>query len=398
MSFPFLQPPVLFCFLLVFAVNVDFASAATSTEQFKNWYPQYGWIFNKIRQVNCTVEYDNYLTGVKDHSKINWLAGGGRYTALTQPLIDCILLHTSEYLKVSMTSAQVLLGVMPTIVALLGPSRDEIAMLANVGRRPLLALGLAFGSPSAYFSRAFEYSEPAKILSHAENRHKQWRPKHALTQALVSSVEYLVTAAAVVNVLNNTLQVDRWAINSLSSDTDFLPTVWVGLGACLHIFSCIVFRLRLQGWRHKQRRGDETDEQSKSEENNNTDESPEESRQGLLGSSLGHLKSLSRWLKDTGPRLFRIATTTELVPCAASSYVVRIKVFRESKTFLLAAWWESTFTILHLVFGTLIFSGMLFVGSKDALGVVGRYIAGAAVCRVILMYELAGLRESWVQT
>ena len=66
----------------------------------------------------------------------------------------------------------------------------------------------------------------------------------------------------------------------------------------------------------------------------------------------------------------------------------------ESKTFLVTVWLESTFTILHVVFGTLVFSGTLFVGTKDALGIVGRYIAGVAVCRIILMYELAGLRES----
>ncbi|KAH7141925.1 hypothetical protein EDB81DRAFT_843415 [Dactylonectria macrodidyma] len=301
---------------------LEAARAATSIKQFKHWYPQYGGIFNEIRRINCTDEYNNYLTGEKNQSNINWLAGGDGYTVLTQPLIDCILQHTSEYLKMSMTSAQVMLGIMPTIVALLGPSRDEIAMLANVGRRPLLALALAFASPSAYFSRAFEYSDPAEILSQAENRHKQWRPAQPMTQLLVSAGEYIVAAAACVNVINNTRQIDQWAITSLWSDSDFLPSFWLCLGALLHIFSCV------------------------------------------------------------------------FIPCAASSYAGRIDVFRETKTFLVAAWWESSLTILHLVFGTLIFSGMLFIGSKDAVSIVGRYIAGAAICRVILMYELAGLRES----
>lgn len=36
----------------------------------------------------------------------------------------------------------------------------------------------------------------------------------------------------------------------------------------------------------------------------------------------------------------------------------------------------------------------LIIGTRDALGVVGRYMAGVTVCRVILMYELAGLRQS----
>lgn len=48
---------------------------------------------------------------------------------------------------------------------------------------------------------------------------------------------------------------------------------------------------------------------------------------------------------------------------------------------------------MHVIFGTLIFSRLLFVGVKDAAGIIFRHIAGVAVCRVILMYELVGLRE-----
>lgn len=62
-----------------------------------------------------------------------------------------------------MTRAQVLLGFMPTILALLGPSHDELAMLSMIGRRPVLTTLIAVASPSAYFSRTFEYSNPRNI-------------------------------------------------------------------------------------------------------------------------------------------------------------------------------------------------------------------------------------------
>jgi hypothetical protein len=48
---------------------------------------------------------------------------------------------------------------------------------------------------------------------------------------------------------------------------------------------------------------------------------------------------------------------------------------------------------VHVVFSTLVFSSLLYVGPKDALSIVGRYIAGVVVCRIILMYELAGLGQ-----
>lgn len=46
-----------------------------------------------------------------------------------------------------MVSAQVGLGLMPTILSLIGPSYEELLLLASVGRRPLLALLLYIGSP-----------------------------------------------------------------------------------------------------------------------------------------------------------------------------------------------------------------------------------------------------------
>lgn len=147
----------------------------------------------------------------------------------------------------------------------------------------------------------------------------------------------------------------------------------MGIGLCIHIFSAIVFRLRLQGWRIKESAG----------------------KGGDLGKPVGPAaKSFRTWIEGTGPRLTGILTT-EFVPCATDSYTVHIQTFKETKLFLVVAWWESTLTILHVVFGTLVFSGTLFVGMRDALSIVGRYIASVVICRIILMYELAGVRESW---
>ncbi|KAL2691353.1 hypothetical protein Neosp_001737 [[Neocosmospora] mangrovei] len=390
MSFPSLKLHTIF-FILVWANSIGFAIAATSTKQFKHWYPR------NITKNNCSVEYNKYLTGFKNHSEIDHMAGAGIYTALTQPVVECILKHTSEFLKGSMTGAQILLGVMPTIVALLGPSHDEIAMLSNVGRRPLLAAGIALASPSAYFSRAFEYSDPTKILYHEKGRLEQWRPENVFPQLLISFFEYVVVAAACWNVVTNTLQVSLWTINSISSDTDFMPNLWLGFGLCIHIFSGVVFRLRLRGWRLKER-NDGVDAKGMSVHTVSVHGQGEKGvgdQPSILKSARRLANSFLTWIKDTGPRAADILTLTEFVPCAADGYVVHIRTFKETKTFLLLAWWQAIFTILHVVFGTLVFAGMLFVGLQDALSIVGRYIIPVVVCRVILMYELAGVRESW---
>lgn len=50
--------------------------------------------------------------------------------------------------------------------------------------------------------------------------------------------------------------------------------------------------------------------------------------------------------------------------------------------------------MLHIVFGTLVFSGILFISTQDATAVVARFFASALVCRLVMMYELAGIREA----
>jgi hypothetical protein len=46
----------------------------------------------------------------------------------------------------------------------------------------------------------------------------------------------------------------------------------------------------------------------------------------------------------------------------------------------------------HGIFGTLLFSSALFIGTLDAVGVISRYIASALICRMILFIEIAGMR------
>jgi hypothetical protein len=50
-------------------------------------------------------------------------------------------------------------------------------------------------------------------------------------------------------------------------------------------------------------------------------------------------------------------------------------------------------TALHIIFGTTIFSSMLFVSIDDGCIIIISLMASVIVCRVILTYELAVLRE-----
>lgn len=48
----------------------------------------------------------------------------------------------------------------------------------------------------------------------------------------------------------------------------------------------------------------------------------------------------------------------------------------------------------HIVFGTLVFSSLLFIMHVDALLCVSRLVISAACCRLILAMELGGMKSS----
>ena len=83
-----------------------------------------------------------------------WLGGGDRASALTQPVIQCLLDHTTDYVKSAMLSAQVLLGVTPTILAILSSSYKELALPECHCQKTRFTLSIGFGKPwSLHVSR-----------------------------------------------------------------------------------------------------------------------------------------------------------------------------------------------------------------------------------------------------
>ncbi|KAJ4326897.1 hypothetical protein N0V84_002724 [Fusarium piperis] len=58
----------------------------------------------------------------------------------------------------------------------------------------------------------------------------------------------------------------------------------------------------------------------------------------------------------------------------------------------------ATSTACHIIFGTMVFSGILFVSINDSLSIISRLMAIATVCRIIVSYKLLVLRESVEET
>ena len=146
----------------------------------------------------------------------------------------------------SMSASQVLLGVTPTILSIIGPSVEESAILYIVGRRPFLAWLLALGSPSVYFSRAFEYRPPVEILRGHHERLGQRCPQKRMWSVGIVVAEYVVALGSVANLILQTWELGVQTFCSIWPNSFGGPTVWLAIRIFLHLLSMVLVRLRIR--------------------------------------------------------------------------------------------------------------------------------------------------------
>ena len=334
--------------LLIFALLAS--PALASRDLFENWYPEYGFIFKRIINQNCSSEYDYYRTSHANHTymreKSYWLGAGPTKTMeLIVPLVNCIMNATPEFMKSDMASANVLLGLAPVILAALGSNLDETSVLTVVGNRPFLALALAAGSPSVISMRPFEHRDPLESIKARED---VMRPMFFSfhIEATISIIEHLFVFGAVANVATLGYSLGHDTIMAFAPGYTYLVLIWAFFAPIVHVFAALGLRTRVKHLR------DEFE---------------------VSCSRLDWFKWLLVGYWDK---------------CPPRKVVLK----PENPLFLLMNWVLSIFTAVHVLLGALVFSSMLFISARDAVAVLGRFMASVVVCRLVLSYELAKLR------
>lgn len=311
-------------------------------------------------------EYDIYLYGTHQNVTAPWDEGGGEMSKFIQPTISCLLENLNEYVKVSMSISQIILGLAPTILALSGASSLETSLIAVIGKRPVLAMLIAWGSPGIYIDRAFQYPCPRGILKGQDGRYHQcWdtsstRLRRCLGRSLVG-LEYIATLGAVTNVALASWGLGTMAICMVAPNFTYFPLSWVVVGITVHIAGAVSLSLR--------------------------------SRRVLVedGYSDGRgirFCSALRCLRQCVSSEFRLLGKTQ-------NGKICVQWLDESVAFLAISWFHSLLCVAHVIFGTIIFSGMIFIGPMDAFIVFFQFLASCLLCRIVLIFELAGLREAY---
>ena len=329
--------------MLLLAVHTP--CALTATNQFARWYPEWSFTFKTILRDNCTKEHDIYLAGVRTNSTMDSYTGGDPTNQLAEPVVNCILSYTSEFIKSGMASAQVVLGLTPTMLAVLGPSTEETSVLFVVGRRPLLALCLAAGCPAVFPMRSFDPQDPVGILKEREGR---LRPPSlaGVRERILMVIQYIFAIMAILNVATISKELGVQVVCNFAPHLTYLPLLWAFLILIIHSSGAITLMFRVQ-------LSDESEANGQHE-----------------------------WL------------SRQFTPLSKRG-LVRVRMVPENYFFTFFSWFTAIMTICHVIYGTLVFSSMLFISVRDGLTVIARYFTSVIVCRIILMYELASLRTSF---
>ena len=150
---------VIIIFTLMLQLAHVTAFITTYNGPFHQWYPQWRQNFLNATHQNCSAAFHAYLTEKPPPNHPE---------ALAAEMVRCLLssVYVDEGMKTNMASAAVLLGLLPTILALVGSSTAEVSLLGL--RRPVFALFLATGSPAVSPIRNYEYHDPIERLSRGQ--------------------------------------------------------------------------------------------------------------------------------------------------------------------------------------------------------------------------------------
>jgi hypothetical protein len=329
----------------IFLLCIPSVSAFT---RFRSFFPRFAAGFNAIIDNDCSAEYEAYRNGstvplnatmnIWDPDKKAW------------PVIHCMLEATPEIIKADMASAQVLLGLMPTILAVLGSSLQETAMLFVLGKRPLLALCLSVGSPAVYFDRTFHYRQQIESLERA----KDWAPSlNAFLKGNfgITLIEYVLALAAIANIGYLSYELTDKVSFSFAQNTGYLPVIWAFVGAVIHLLGALALWLRT----------------SVTQAGGGGSEAP-------YSSIFENIRAQFTPLQSEGP--------------------ICIELRPPNIGYLILSWFTTILAACHVLFGTLLFSAILFVSVGDAVVLIFRYMASIVACKVVINYELAVLRAT----
>ncbi|KAH7017988.1 uncharacterized protein B0I36DRAFT_354313 [Microdochium trichocladiopsis] len=368
--------------VVVLAVGV---AQATPTTNFDQFFPDWNEMLQGILRDNCSAEYAVYKTGEREP--------GAPLSSLITPVINCILETMPEFRKAELSASAVILGLLPTMLQTLGSTPAETALLSL--RRPVLAFLLALGSPSVATMKTSEFMTTIQdLVEKGDTRPTtistfRWRYVTSKWRVAMSVAEYLVTMVAVANVVYLAYQLGFHAIVMFAPETIFMLPLWTFICVVIHMGGVLILYLKLRIDRKAPKHDDQPRQRGHEMYN------PEPYR-GIGEQQQQQQQSHSTASEPLVLGILRRRTTglSQEVTPAAFQEPKRLRWRKQTLFANFLIWLLSFGTLVNLVFGSMIFSSLLFFSVREVLLIVTRYVASTLICRAIVRLELSGMKQS----
>ena len=337
--------------------NSTYDEAVLMPLKFTEWYDRFAPTLNEVSTTVCNLSLRAYRGDMEARLTL------GPVNGYCWVHTNCILETIPERVKASFSGTSILLGLAPTTLSVLGPSAAEIALLSL--HRPFICLLLSLGAPAIYPGRFLMWDNP--IRAHAPQTGafvilpvpKPWA-------IFTSLLQYTVVAGAGANTMQAAYRIGVQSVSSWSCETSYWPMVWILLALVIHFTASMSLRASIK-------------------RKNFYITTPAGDLEGAATT-----ENKESW-KQSGfiPRLIDEVTISANQKWRLSDkYDVRIGPLAVSLQHV-----GAFLSVAHLVFGTLLFSSLLFISVGEAMILILRFIVSATVCRVILQFEVGGITK-----
>ena len=259
------------------------------------------------------------------------------------------------------------MGLTPSLLATLAPSIGEIALLST--RRKFLALLLALANPAVNISRLLFYTDPLQSLENSPTMFPDGLVELDGKKAIcVSALQYVIVIGSLANVIQLSWQVGFRTLIAWKWDSSYIPFLWSTLTVVVHIVAAV-------GWSLS-----------------TTCRIVYNKRQANTGVS--HKAILWTVFSWTAREEFQLSSQSSSLGLANNRKQQSGAALQESKLSVFLNELAGLGAFLHVRFGTLVFSSLMFIATIDAPVVIARFIVSELVCRLVVTWELATMRSA----
>ncbi|KPI37189.1 uncharacterized protein AB675_1565 [Cyphellophora attinorum] len=378
------------------------AQGSLAARKYVNWFADSKGIFQPISAGTCNATLKAYNDEYDALGGAWWIDLGLRKYSpiygLCRDQMTCIINNLDEASKASLASGQVVLGLLPTLLAVISPSIAELALLSV--HRPLLGGLISIGSPVTRLALALG-------------------PWSKTTSTVVSVIQYLLVLGSGANVLWLAAELGVRSILSWGCTRSWPVMLWAAFPLVIHLFSTVGYRLTLDPTTRHVRPPVVLHKQDSfftppppSRIASSLKDPPQADKSGPFTSITSTITneipllpiqnpSTDVQVVENTPASSRLWTVIkrEFIPCAAHPDTVinnrlplehpntRVKVGIALNCF------AGFLSCMHLLYGTVVFASFNFIYVLDVISNISlRFLVSSIVCRLVILLEIAGMR------